>query len=387
MRITIVQGAFLPVPPLLGGAVEKVWFNLGQEFARRGHEVTHISRAFKDLPRREVIDGVSHRRISGFDSPATLSRRLLLDFWYALRVRTQLPLADILVTHSFWLPALEFRRSRGRTYVHVARYPKGQLWLYRRAILQTVSAPIRQAILAERPRAEGRVRIIAYPLAERYLRPAVGEARPTLLYTGRLHPEKGVHLLIQAFAQLSPADRLGWKLRIVGPSEIAYGGGGDSYLSELRAAAASLGTNVEFAGRIFDENRLIEQYNDASIFVYPSLAERGETFGLAVLEAMAAGCAPLVSDLACFRDFIRPEVNGQVFNHRAADPAGALAAALASMLRDRASTARIRQAAWFTARDFTLPKIASQFLVDFAQLSGKNPFPGHHRLEPHEPTG
>jgi glycosyltransferase involved in cell wall biosynthesis len=131
---------------------------------------------------------------------------------------------------------------------------------------------------------------------------------------------------------------------------------------------------------VFDENRLIQHYNNASIFVYPSLAERGETFGLAVLEAMAAGCAPLVSDLACFRDFLRAEVNGQVFNHRAADPAGALAAALASMLRDRESTARIRQAAWFTARDFTLPKIASQFLMDFAQLSGKNPFPGHHRL-------
>ena len=76
MRITVVQGAFLPVPPLLGGAVEKVWFNLGKEFARRGHEVTHVSRAFKDLPAHEVIDGVSHRRISGFASPATTSRRM-----------------------------------------------------------------------------------------------------------------------------------------------------------------------------------------------------------------------------------------------------------------------------------------------------------------------
>jgi glycosyltransferase involved in cell wall biosynthesis len=387
VRITIVQGAFLPVPPLLGGAVEKVWFSLGQEFARRGHQVTHVSRSFKDLPRHEVIDGVSHRRISGFASPATTPRRLLLDFWYALRARSQLPPADILVTNTFWLPALEFRRSRGRIYVHVARYPKGQLWLYRRAILQTVSAPIRQAILAERPRAGNRIRIIAYPLAERYLRPEVGEASQTLLYTGRVHPEKGVHLLIQAFAQLSPADRAGWKLQIVGPSEIAYGGGGETYLAELRGAAAGLGENVEFVGRVFDENRLISHYNNASIFVYPSLAERGETFGLAVLEAMAAGCAPLVSDLACFRDFIRAEVNGQVFNHRGADPAGALAAALASMLRDRESTSRIRQAAWFTARDFTLPKIASQFLADFAQLTGKNPFPGHPRRDQTEPTG
>ena len=43
MKITIVLGAFFPVPPIMGGAVEKVWFALGQEFARRGHEVVQIS--------------------------------------------------------------------------------------------------------------------------------------------------------------------------------------------------------------------------------------------------------------------------------------------------------------------------------------------------------
>jgi glycosyltransferase involved in cell wall biosynthesis len=295
---------------------------------------------------------------------------------------SQLPPADILVTNTFWLPALECRRSRGIPYVHVARYPKGQLKLYRKAILQTVSEPIRKAILAEHPGAAGRVRVIAYPLSDRYLRPAVQPASQTLLYTGRVHPEKGVHLLVKAFAHLSPIDRAGWKLRIVGPSEIAYGGGGDAYLAELRATAASAGGSVEFVGRIFDENRLIEHYNNASIFVYPSLAERGETFGLAVLEAMAAGCAPLVSDLACFSDFIRPEVNGQAFDHRAPDPVGTLSAAMASMMRNRESTQRIRQAAWLTAREYTLPKIASEFLNDFSQLTGMNPFPTKSPAEP-----
>jgi glycosyltransferase involved in cell wall biosynthesis len=235
-----------------------VWFNLGQEFVRRGHEVTHISRGFKDLPKSETLEGVQHRRVSGFSSPATTPRRMLLDFWYALRAMSQLPPADILVTNTFWLPALECRRSRGIPYVHVARYPKGQLKLYRKAILQTVSEPIRKAILAEHPGAAGRVRVIAYPLSDRYLRPAVQPASQTLLYTGRVHPEKGVHLLVKAFAHLSPIDRAGWKLRIVGPSEIAYGGGGDAYLAELRATAASAGGSVEFVGRIFDENRLIE---------------------------------------------------------------------------------------------------------------------------------
>jgi len=49
IRIAIIQGAFLPSPPLLGGAVEKVWHALGREFAVNGHDVVHISRQYDGL--------------------------------------------------------------------------------------------------------------------------------------------------------------------------------------------------------------------------------------------------------------------------------------------------------------------------------------------------
>lgn len=38
-------GAFLPVPPVMGGAIEKSWLALAQEFVSRNHDVTIISRA------------------------------------------------------------------------------------------------------------------------------------------------------------------------------------------------------------------------------------------------------------------------------------------------------------------------------------------------------
>lgn len=371
MRITIVQGAFLPVPPILGGAVEKVWFNLGQEFARRGHQVTHLSRAHPKLPRRETIGGVNHLRVSGFAAPARFAARTLLDFWYGLRIRGKLPPADILVTNTFWLPAMVRRPSRGRVYVHVARYPKGQLWLYRRAILQTVSEPIRQAILAEDPSAAERVRVIPYPLANRYLLSRISEGENILLYTGRVHEEKGVHVLIDAFAR---SRRLGdWRLKIVGPWEIEFGGGGDGYLARLRGLAAPLGDRVEFVGREFDETRLIAHYTAAKIFVYPSLAEKGETFGLAALEAMAAGCCPVVSSLECFRDFITPEKNGAVFNHRVADPAGELVQTLERLAENPVLVKQIREAAWQDARAYTMEKVADRFLADFAALAPNAP--------------
>lgn len=368
MRITIVQGAFLPVPPLLGGAVEKVWFNLGKEFARRGHHVVHVSRAFKDLPRQETIEGVQHRRVSGFPSPATFARRTLLDLWYGLRVMPHLPAADILITNTFWLPALERRASRGRRYVHVARYPKGQMKLYRQAILQTVSEPIREAILQEDPSAADRVRVIPYPLAARYLLPHVTPGKNIVLYTGRVHPEKGVHLLIEAFARLTTTERSDWVLEIVGPWEVAFGGGGDGYLTDLKKVASSLGDRVRFVGRVFDETKLIQHYTEAKVFVYPSLAEKGETFGLSVLEAMAAGCCPVVSALSCFRDFIRPGINGYVFDHRSPDPVGALSDSLRRTLASPVTTEGIRKAAWQDARGYTTDIVATRFLADFETL-------------------
>jgi glycosyltransferase involved in cell wall biosynthesis len=365
LAITIVQGAFLPVPPLLGGAIEKVWYALGKAFAARGHRVTHISRAHPDLPDENTDDGVLHRRVRGYDAVSALWKMKLLDLAYSRRVRAVLPEADILVTNTFWLPALERRRSRGRPYVHVGRYPKGQLRFYpRRAILQTVSEPIRTAILREIPDTS-RVRVIPYPLAPAYLAP-LGEAEKVILYAGRLHPEKGVHLLVEAFAQFSKSSSNSeWKLRIIGPWKTSQGGGGEVYRQQLDEHARSSHGDIQILEPIFDQGRLVNEYHRAAIFVYPSLAEFGETFGLAALEAMAAGCAPIVSGLGCFTDFIRRGENGLIFDHRSADPARTLTDALIELTSSRERREAIRVSAWKTARNYTLDQIATRFITDF----------------------
>ena len=65
MRITILQGAFLPVPALRGGAIEKAWEALGRSFSEKGHEVTHVSRLCDGLPAEEQIGSVRHFRVKG----------------------------------------------------------------------------------------------------------------------------------------------------------------------------------------------------------------------------------------------------------------------------------------------------------------------------------
>jgi glycosyltransferase involved in cell wall biosynthesis len=257
--------------------------------------------------------------------------------------------------------------------VHVARYPKGQIKLYpRRAVLQTVSEPIREAILREAPAAQARARVIPYPLAPGYLVP-MGEPNPVILYTGRIHPEKGIHLLIAAFLRLIGMGIRSWTLRIIGPWRTAQGGGGAEYLAQLRSQASEAGGTIEILEPIFNEADLVRHYREAALFAYPSLAERGETFGLAALEAMAAGCLPVVSALGCFADFIHHGENGVVFNHRATDPVAELTDALMALIQTPERRTHLRNAAWNTARNYTLSKIANQLIDDFHSLIEPTP--------------
>lgn len=369
MKIAIVQGAFYPVPTRRGGAVEKIWFALGREFARRGHAVTHYSRLCDGLPETEVIDGVRHVRIQGADTPGSRLLQKWRDLRYTLRVARRLEPADVVVTHTFWAPLLLSPRRHGPIWVHVQRYPQGQMILYRRAArLQTVSLVIAEAMVRQAPSVLERVCVIPNPLPFS-VAPAGPVARdPRLvLFVGRLHPEKGVELLLQA-AALALRVAPGLRFRIVGPSETRFGGGGPAFRRRLEALAAPLGSAVEFTGPVFDEAELAAHFASAAVFAYPSLAARGEASPVAPLEALARGCPVVTSDLACFDDTPGIGPFTRRFDHTAADAAGRLAAALVDLTTDRAAWALASAAAEARARDFSVERIAGDYLAGFAGL-------------------
>jgi glycosyltransferase involved in cell wall biosynthesis len=368
LRITIILGPFYPVPTVLGGAVEKVHLALAAEYAAAGHHVTMISRRFDTFPTQETIAGVHHVRVGSRDRQPSLTGNLLHGLAYDLRAIQAMPASDITVTNSFFLPLLLPSRKAGMIYVHVARYPKGQLFLYRRADrFQAVSTAVADAIKIQTPGRAADVVVIANPISEKYFSSNSREVKaPTVLFVGRLAREKGVDNLIRAFSLLEGAPD--WRLRIVGPHAFEQGGDGVSFLNKLKELAAPLGSRCEFVGPIFDEDRLIREYAAASIFVYPSVAERGEAFGLAPLEAMAAGCATVVSDLRCFDDFVVDGENALRFDHRRLQPQKQLEAALARLINDQSLAGKLATAGTGTAQKFRTPVIAGKMLRDFQAL-------------------
>jgi glycosyltransferase involved in cell wall biosynthesis len=251
----------------------------------------------------------------------------------------------------------------------VARYPKGQIRFYGKAArLQTPSRAVARAVAAEAPKLAQKIAVIPYPApgsAGELEPPPFADREKTILFVGRVHPEKGVHLLVEAFANAARTLLAGWKLVIVGPTEKKYGGGGGPYLGALKCSAESAQDRIIFRRPLFDPSALSREFRSARLFVYPSLAEKGESFGLAPLEAMAHRCAVVVSNLDCFHDFIREGETGFVFDHRAANPADALREKIENALADETLLARVADAGYRKSREYSLPKVVDQFLNDF----------------------
>ncbi|PWU06738.1 MAG: hypothetical protein C5B47_07135 [Verrucomicrobia bacterium] len=370
MRIIILQGAFFPVPPLLGGAVEKMWFHLAKEFASAGHEVIQISRRHPELRDEEILFGVKHIRITGYAAPRSLLVLKWLDLCYTLRALRHVRTPCLLVTNTFWAPLVFPFFLKSPIYVDVARMPKGQMRLYARASrFRANSRAVAEAIVHEWPAAANKVRVIPNPLPFDF-HPgvsAIPSKHRRVLYVGRLHREKGLVLLLKAWSRLPLALIKEWKLQLVGPWEIALGGSGEAFFSELRSLAEATHC-VEFKGFLRVSSTLNSLYEGAAIFVYPSVAEQGETFGLAPLEAMAWGCVPIVSSLRCFEDFIQDNTNGLVFDHRAANVVDLLRDKLLFLMSHAEERERLAQKSLEVRASHAPLKIAKKFLKDFQSL-------------------
>lgn len=378
MKITIVTGFFLPVPPVMGGATEKIWHRLATEFAAAGHDVTFVSRTWPGFAAREVVNGVTHIRLQGANHTRFLGLNLWHDFWWGVRVARALPPAEVVICNSPTLPAWlgSVRPSAGKVVAVVARMPKGQGHFYGKvSLILALSEAVATRLRAENPPLASRIAAFPFPIDwQLHANAALKVAPPapvTISYIGRVHPEKGISLLLAAAAKLaSRTDLPAWRLELTGPVSIPAGGGGEAYRDKLSAEfGAKLGDRMVFRPPEFDPGKLASIYGQADVFCYPSLADAGETFGVAIAEAMAAGAAPVVSDLACFRDLVRNGETGLVFDHAAPDAAARLADSLARLLLDRESRGAIAGRAQAFVRRFDFAECARTVLADLAKVA------------------
>ncbi|PBJ08971.1 glycosyltransferase family 4 protein [Flavobacterium sp. ACN6] len=364
MKITIVQGAFIPVPPILGGAVEKIYFKLGQEFVNLGHEVIHISRTHPSLEDKENINGVSHIRVKGFSTPKSLLILKFYDLIYTLRTLKHIN-SDIVVSNTFWLPIFFRNKTKGKIYVSVERRPKWQMKFYTNVSKFRACSPMIFDLVKEKikPEYHNKVSYIPNPVPFQ-LKDFKTEKTNSILFVGRLDKEKGVHILIDAFNSIPEHISRNWTLNIVGPWEAAEGGGGLVYYQNLKNKKG----NVNFAGSVYDQDALSKFYFDSKIFCYPIQDGTGDAGPVAPREAMSYGCATILSNHDCFNEYALDEINCLRFNQSNEDQIEQLTSQLIRLMTDSELREKISLNGRKVFDDFSTSKIAKMFIDDFQSV-------------------
>jgi phosphatidylinositol alpha-mannosyltransferase len=157
---------------------------------------------------------------------------------------------------------------------------------------------------------------------------------------------KGFDILLDAFTRLAP-DRPGLRLLVAGP------GDGDEALAGLDPA---LRERVVLLGLVSDEDKA-RMLRSVDVYVAPNTG--GESFGIILTEAMAAGTAIAASDLDAFRRVLDDGAGGALF--RTGDAAD-LARVLGELLDDPVRRAALVAAASVAVRAFDWPVVARRVL-------------------------
>jgi phosphatidyl-myo-inositol alpha-mannosyltransferase len=170
-----------------------------------------------------------------------------------------------------------------------------------------------------------------------------------ILFVGRLEERKGLIHLLKAYHRL--------RKRKVDARLLVIGSG--PKLREYRRFVGLRGIrDVEFLGRVNDEEK-VRYFASADIYCAPNTGQ--ESFGIVLLEAMAAGVPIVASDIHGFKRVVERDVQGVLVEPR--NPR-AIAAALYALARDPDLRHDMGEAGRLRAPEFSWDRVTER-IVDF----------------------
>ena len=177
---------------------------------------------------------------------------------------------------------------------------------------------------------------------------------PTLAFLGRIdEPRKGLPVLSAAMEEVLRV-RPGTRVLIAGPGDVAAAG--ERMSPRVREAST-------FLGLVSDEDKASLL---ASVDAYIAPHTGGESFGIVLVEAMAAGAPVVASDLAAFSAVLDGTANGRLFTN---EDSGACAAAILELLDDDKERARLRVAGLQRARQYDWSVVAGRIMAVYETVT------------------
>lgn len=178
------------------------------------------------------------------------------------------------------------------------------------------------------------------------VRPA---ATPTIFFLGRHEERKGLDVLLEAMRHL--------------PDEVTLWVAGTGPDTERLRQSVAHDRRVEWLGRLTDADK-IARLKAATVFCAPSL--HGESFGVVLIEAMAAGTAVVASGLDGYRNVATDDVDAVLVEPGDAQQ---LATALKRALYDDDLRERLTAAGQVRADDFSMRTLAEHYARHYRRIA------------------
>jgi phosphatidylinositol alpha-mannosyltransferase len=176
-------------------------------------------------------------------------------------------------------------------------------------------------------------------------------AAPRILWAHRLDPQKGLRFALGAFTSLAE--------KIEDLSLVVAGDGPDRGL--FSSLSSSIRGRVIVLGNVRHEN-LPRYFAEANVFVGPATGQ--ESFGVALVEAMAAGVPVVASDIAGYREVVKAGINGLLVEPGNSD---ALADAIGSVLADPGLAERLSNAGRERANEYSWETVTGRIETVYEQ--------------------
>jgi phosphatidylinositol alpha-mannosyltransferase len=170
---------------------------------------------------------------------------------------------------------------------------------------------------------------------------------PTIAYVGRHEPRKGLNVLLEAMARL--------------PQNISLWVMSDGPQTEELRIKYEADRRLHWLGPVSEQEK-VERIKGADVLCVPSL--RGESFGIVLLEAMAAGTPVVASDLPGYRNVA--STGDEAHLVPPGDPA-ALADGLLKVIKDADLSARLAESGRKRALEFSMDRLAKIYVDLYAQ--------------------
>lgn len=312
MKILHVCGHFYPCT----GGIESYVLDLSKELIRKGHKsdvVCFNTCAYSEekLPETDIVDGIAVRRMPYLNlkyykiAPSLLKYvrdydmihihgvGFFSDYLFLTKWLHRKPL--VLSTHGgiFHTKRLSMlKKAYFFVWFRIVASGMGKIFAHSKNDLELFSKISKE-----------KCKYIPYSIHFDFFDIKRKPEKDSLLFVGRISENKRVDNLIKCVAFLQKKN----------PDVKLYVVGGDwGKQKELSALAKSLGAekNILFEGEKHGK-ALLEYYKKAGLFV---LASDYEGFGISAIEAMAAGCVPVLNDIEAFRLFVKDGKNGFLVN-------------------------------------------------------------------------